>query len=87
MKRTEKKNTIQGNVPDNNLQLPTVLNSRDELLVDFTNKIGVVSSNEEEVDRIISVVKYLEQTRKYMFTESKRTKTCHSLHTLVYSLR
>jgi hypothetical protein len=47
MKRTEKKNSIQGNVPDNNLEIPTILNSKDELLVALSNKIGVVSSNEK----------------------------------------
>jgi hypothetical protein len=75
MKRTKKKNTIQGNVSGSNLQLPTILNSKDELLADLTNKIGVVSSIDKEVDRIISVFKSLEQSRKDMFTESKRYKS------------
>jgi hypothetical protein len=86
MKRTKKKNTIQGNVSDSKLQLPTILNSKDELLADLTNKIGVVSSIKKEVDRIISVFKSLEQSRKDMFTKSKRYKSMlQPIHTSLFT--
>jgi hypothetical protein len=75
MRRTEKKNTIHGNISNTSMQVPTILNSEDYMLADMTSKIGVVSSNDKEVHRIIFVVKSLEQTRKDMFLEIKKDKS------------
>jgi hypothetical protein len=74
MRRSEKKNTIQG-IYDTIKQVPTICNSEDYMLANSTSKIGVVYSNENEFDRIISVVKYFEQTRKDMFLEIKKDKS------------
>jgi hypothetical protein len=58
------KNTISGNIsPKTKLVptvlnsektklVPTVLNSENSMLVDITNKIGITSSNDNEVDRL-----------------------------------
>jgi hypothetical protein len=73
MRRTWEKNTIQGNI--SNMQVPTILNSEDYMCADMTSKIGLVSSNDKEVHRIISIVKSLEPTRKDMFLEIKKDKS------------
>jgi hypothetical protein len=73
MRRTEDKNTIQGNI--SNMQVRTILNLEDYMLADMTSKIGVVSSIDKEVHRIISVVNSLELTRKDMFLEIKKDKS------------
>jgi hypothetical protein len=86
MRRTERKNIISGNISPKTKLVPTVLNSEktklvltvlnseNPMLVDITNKIGIASSNDNEVDRLIFGVKCLEQTRNDMFEESKKDK-------------
>jgi hypothetical protein len=69
MKRAAKKNEIPVN--DN---IPTVLNSSDEALLDMNNKLGVISNKSNEMNSIVSVIKSLEQTRKIVYEESKKNK-------------
>jgi hypothetical protein len=69
MKRAAKKNEILGN--DN---IPTILNSSDEVLLDMNNKLGVVSDRSNEMNSIVSFIKSLEQTRKIVYEESKKNK-------------
>jgi hypothetical protein len=69
MKRAAKKNEIPGN---NNI--PTILNSSDETLLDMHNKLGVISDKNNEMNSIISVIKSLEQTRKIVYEEIKKNK-------------
>jgi hypothetical protein len=69
MKRVAKKNEIPGN--DN---IPTVLNSSDEALLDMNNKLGVISDKSNKMNSIVSVIKSLEQTRKIVYEESKKNK-------------
>jgi hypothetical protein len=72
MRGIEKKNTISSNTSHKSKLVPTVLNSEESMLVNITNKIGITSSNNGEVYRIIYVVKCLEQTRNDTFQESKK---------------
>jgi hypothetical protein len=69
MKRAAKKNEIPGNE-----NIPTVLNSSDEALLDMNNKLGVISDKNNEMNSIVSVIKSLEQTRKIVYEESKKNK-------------
>jgi hypothetical protein len=74
MNRAAKKNTIPGSNPNKNEHVTTVLSSEDDLPIHMTNELGVVSSIIDEVERIISVVICLEQTRKDMFEGTKMDK-------------
>jgi hypothetical protein len=56
---------------------PTILSSSDALLVEMNKKLGVISSNDNDVHSIVSIIKSLEQTRKVLFEESKKNKEIH----------
>jgi hypothetical protein len=71
MKRVPQKNEILCT----DVLIPTVINCKDHVLVEMTEKLGVCSSAEGRHENIVSVIKHLEVARKNLFEENGKDKS------------